>query len=283
MRELTQEATDTTGPHFIPSPHSSITGDLRLHEFRSRVFGNMRMLRVWLPKGYDEGSPMHYPILYLNDGQNLFDRATAFGGVEWQVDETAERLICEQVIPPMIIVGMDHSQGERAREYIPYRIRHPQLTRPLGRKYPTFVTDEVMPFIEHQYRVARGPQHTGLGGSSLGGLIALYTAILRPGVFGRLLVESPSLFLGNRRVIKESRLFRQWPERMFLAMGGRETGMPEKDEMLAHDLLELGNVLKRAGMGDDRLRVKVDDIAGHNESAWAARFPEAMTFLYGTR
>src|SRR5580700_3997611 len=90
-------------------------GDLRLHEFRSRIFRNTRFLRVWLPPEYDNGenAGRHYPVLYLNDGQNLFEPATAFAGVEWQVDETADRLIRDGVIPPMIIVGIDHAGKDR--------------------------------------------------------------------------------------------------------------------------------------------------------------------------
>ena len=179
--------------------NQSVTGDLRLHEFRSRIFRNTRMLRVWLPPRYDtpDNSARHYPVLYLNDGQNLFDRATAFAGVEWQVDETADRLIRQEVIPPLIIVGIDNAQGDRIKEFLPYRSFHPPVLRPQGKRYPDFLMNEVMPFVYERYRIARGPENTGLGGSSLGALISLYTAMDRPGVFGRLLLESPSLFISN--------------------------------------------------------------------------------------
>src|SRR5579863_9915867 len=100
----------------------SATGDLRLHEFRSRTFRNTRFLRAWLPPGYDDpaNAGRRYPVLYLNDGQNLFESMTAFGGVEWQVDETADRLVREGVVPPMIIVGIDNTGKNRFREYMPY-------------------------------------------------------------------------------------------------------------------------------------------------------------------
>src|SRR5215470_739689 len=106
---------------------SSLVGDLRLHEFPSRIFHNQRMLRVWLPPGYElpENSGQRYPVFYLNDGQNLFERSTSFAGVEWQVDETADRLIREGVIPPMLIVGLDNGGKERSREYMPHRSLHP--------------------------------------------------------------------------------------------------------------------------------------------------------------
>src|SRR6266704_1285632 len=94
---------------------ASATGDLRLQEFRSRIFRNMRFLRVWLPPGYDDpaNAERQYPVLYLNDGQNLFECSTSFNGVEWQVDESADRLVREDVVPPMIIVGIDNAARER--------------------------------------------------------------------------------------------------------------------------------------------------------------------------
>ena len=127
----------------------SVTGDLRLHEFESRVFRNRRMLRVWVPPEYDaeRNRERHYPVLYLNDGQNLFDTATAFAGVEWQVDETADRLIRQEGVPPLMIVGIDNAQRERIREYLPYRAVNPPVLRPLGKRYPEFLINEVMPFL----------------------------------------------------------------------------------------------------------------------------------------
>jgi len=258
-------------------------GDLRLHEFQSRVFRNTRFLRVWLPPGYDDAqnAARRYPILYLNDGQNLFEPATAFAGIEWQVDETADRLIRDGAVPPMIIVGMDNTGKDRAREYMPHRSVHPMILRVQGRYYPNFLTKEVMPFVERNYRVATGPENTGLGGSSLGALIALYTAMARPELIGRLLLESPALWVSGRQAIKQSREVRIWPERIFLAMGTAETGSPERNRSLVDDVRELAAILRRAVLSEKRLRLVIEDGAGHNEAAWAERFPEALRFLFG--
>jgi enterochelin esterase-like enzyme len=261
------------------------TGDLRLHEFRSRIFKNTRFLRVWLPPGYDdsENRERHYPVLYLNDGQNLFESSTAFGGVEWGVDETADRLIRAGVVHPLIIVGLDNTGKDRLREYMPHRSMHPMMLRVLGRHYPDFLIKEVMPFVENTYRVATSPENTGLGGSSLGALIALYTAIRRPGVFGRLLLESPSLWASNRQIIKDSRAVRIWPEKIFLAAGTAEAGSPERSRTVVDDVRELAAILRRAVLSESRLRMVIKDGAGHTESAWAERFPEALQFLFGTQ
>jgi predicted alpha/beta superfamily hydrolase len=282
MPELTEEQPPTAGPEPAANPNVSVVGDLRLHEFRSRIFRNIRMLRVWLPPGYDApGNQRRYPVFYLNDGQNLFDRSTAFTGVEWQVDETADRLMREHKIPPMLFVGIDNASQDRIKEYVPYRSFHSPVFRPLGRRYPEFLLRDVMPFIQQTYRVAKGPDNTGLGGSSLGGLIALYSVMAVPGIFGRLLVESPSLYFANRQVLRESWRFRDWPGRIFLAVGTQETGREDKNQEIVDDVRELGGILRRMGLGEQRLRLRIDERATHSEAAWAARFPEALTFLFG--
>jgi predicted alpha/beta superfamily hydrolase len=260
-----------------------LAGELRLHELQSRIFRNTRQLRVWVPPGYSapENQGRQYPVFYLNDGQNLFDPATAYIGIDWQADEAADCLIREGRIPPLIIVGIDNAQKERPREYLPYRSFHPPIMRPQGKRYPDFLLSEVMPFIYQRYRIARGPENTGLGGSSLGAIISLYTALDQPGVFGRLLLESPSLFISNRQLLKSSRAFRQWPARIFMAMGTREAGTEERDQEVVEDVRELEHVMRRAGLREDRLRVRIDEGAIHSEKEWARRFPEALAFLFG--
>jgi predicted alpha/beta superfamily hydrolase len=259
------------------------TGDLRLHEFRSRIFRNTRFLRVWLPPGYEEpqNQTVRYPVLYLNDGQNLFESSTAFGGLEWQVDESADRLIRDGVVPPLIIIGVDNAGKDRLREYMPHRSMQPMMLRVQGRYYPDFLTKEVMPFAEKNYRIAAGPENTGLGGSSLGALIALHTVVVRPNLIGKLLLESPSLWVSNRQIIRESRKIRIWPERIFLAAGTAEAGDAARSRTVIDDVRQLGAILRRAVLSEKRLRLKIVDGATHSESAWAARFPEALQFLFG--
>jgi predicted alpha/beta superfamily hydrolase len=258
------------------------TGDLRIHAFHSRIYRNDRFLRVWVPPGYEgaENAARQYPVLYLNDGQNLFEPATSFNGVEWQVDETADRLIREEVIPPLIIVGIDNAGKDRFREYMPHRSFQPMMLRVQGTRYPSFLTKEVMPFVERHYRVASGPRNTGLGGSSLGALIALYTVAVSPGIFGRLLLESPSLWAANRQIIRQSRTVRRWPERIFLATGTAEAGRPDRDRSMVDDVHELAGILHRNGLDGRRLRLLVEQGASHHESAWARRFPDALSFLF---
>jgi predicted alpha/beta superfamily hydrolase len=256
-------------------------GNLWLHELNSGIFGNTRLVRVWLPPDYDGWGATRYPVLYLNDGQNLFDPATAFAGVHWQVGEAATQLIAEQKIRPLIIVGIDNTKN-RAQEYIPYKSKDPRVLNAKGKCYPDFLQREVMPLIEERYPVLKGAENTGLGGSSLGGLIALYTQLAAPGVFGRLLIESPSLFVANGKIVEECRSFRNWPTRLYLGMGTRETGNAEKDAKIVGDVRELETILRSAGLDEQRLKVRIEEGATHTESAWATRFPEALEFLYSS-
>jgi len=284
--EETQK-TEITGSGVAPGVIrvEAATGDLRLHEFHSRFFRSTRFLRVWLPPGYDdsENSARRYPVLYLNDGQNLFEPSTSFTGVEWQVDETAERLIREEQVPPMMIVGIDNAAKDRFREYMPHRSLNPMMLRVQGNRYPNFLMKEVMPFVARNYRVAPGPENTGLGGSSLGALISLYTLAVHPGWFGRLLIESPSLWASNRQMIKDSRTIKQWPERIFLGTGTAEAGSEDRNRSVVDDVRELAGIFHRAGLDDRRFRLMIDEGATHHESAWARRFPEALSFLFGNR
>lgn len=263
-------------------PLPVFTGKIWLHELNSKVFGNTRLLRVWLPPDYDGWGAVRYPVLYLNDGQNLFDPETAFAGVPWQVAETATRLITEQKIPPLIIVGIDNTK-RRIHEYIPYKSKDPRVLKPMGTCYPDFLQREVMPLIAERYPIQRGPENTGLGGSSLGGLITLYTQLAAPGVFGRLLIESPSLFVANRKILDKCRGFRNWPSRVYLGMGTREVGNAEKDEKIVADARQLETILRDAGLDEQRLKVRIEEGATHTEAAWAARFPDALEFLYSDR
>ena len=140
-----------------------------------------------------------------------------------------------------------------------------------------------MPFVSQNYRTAKGAENTLLGGSSLGGLIALYVAMTTPGVFGSVLIESPSLWVSNRQILHDARQPRLWPHKIFLAIGTREVGREEKDRQTVENVRELERILRRSGLDDRRLRVEVAEGGTHSESAWAARFPGALQFLLGVQ
>ena len=255
---------------------------LETHEIPSVYLGLTRRITVWTSPRVRAGRAARYPVLYLNDGQNLFEATRAFAGNTWQVAETATRLVRARRIPPMIIVGIDHGGVRRNREYLPVEdATNPTARKPLGREYAEFVTREVMPFVARHYPIARTPSHTGFGGSSYGAVAALNTVMTKPGLFGRLLIESPSLYIGDEYLLARASDVERWPGRIYLGVGTSETRNPERNRETVADVLQLASILRDAGLRARRLRVVVEEGATHSESAWAGRFPDAIEFLFG--
>lgn len=254
---------------------------LQTDEIESVRLGLRRRITVWMPPGpRHAGRPL--PVLFLNDGQNLFDPERAFAGRTWRAAEAAARLVRAGRIPPMLIVGIDHGEARRAREYLPVEDAvNPASRGPLGRQYAGFVTRELLPFVARRYGAGRGASHTGFGGSSYGAIAALYTALREPGVFGRLLVESPSLYVGGGLLLRRAAAARRWPSRIYLGVGTRETGRPQVDEETVDNVLKLDALLRRRRLGPRRLLTVVEPDAAHSEDAWAARLPRALEFLFG--
>jgi enterochelin esterase-like enzyme len=249
-------------------------------EIASKVLRLTRRVTVWLPP--DVRASIRYPVLYLNDGQNLFDPARAFAGVTWRVAETASALIDAGAILPIVIVGIDHGEMLRAREYLPVEDdRNPLAVRPLAPKYAAFVTSEVMPAIERAFPVARGASRTGFGGSSYGAIAALDTAMRVPGRFGKLLIESPSLYVGRGSLLRRARTIERWPQRVYLGVGTAETSRADWNQETVTNVERLATTLRAAGLGPRRLRVMIEEGASHSEGAWAGRLPHALRFLFG--
>jgi len=252
--------------------------DLRqIQDFRSRFLPDSRTVIVYLPPGYDANPERRYPVLYLQDGQNLFDSNTAFGGTEWRVDETADRLISQNRIEPLIIVGIYNTGEHRLDEYTP--TRDPKLGGGAAPRYGRMLLEELIPLINVRYRTLRGPQNTGLGGSSLGGLVSLYLGMTYAGVFGKLAVLSPSVWWDNRAILQIiASLFRKPDLRIWLDMGTSEGGMSLQDSEKLRDVL----AAKGWVLGKDLYYFEAEG-ATHNEAAWAGRVEPFLRYLFPVR
>lgn len=262
--------------------------DLRIHTLESKIFNNTRKIRVLLPSGYEESKAV-YPVLYLNDGQNLFDTAdSASTGKEWRVDETVADLISNGEIEPIIVVGIDNAgRTLRANEYLPWEdeFLSPRMPDPHGKLYPEFLEKEVIPFVESKYRISSVRINRALGGSSYGGLITLYSAIEKPKLFGRLLIESPSFYVSDGKVLDLAEAATNLPAKVYIGVGTNEMGAKECDPEAdggeaVTDVRRLESILKRKGLALRDLKVEVEKCAVHDEDAWAKRLPGALKFLF---
>jgi predicted alpha/beta superfamily hydrolase len=268
-------------------PHS-VVGDLQLWRgLESPQLGNSRDILVYLPPSYWARRARRYPVVYMHDGQNLFDSATSFAG-EWRVDETMEALAKESV--EAIVVGVPNAGEERRHEYSPFRDR--RLGGGKGDSYLRFLLDTVKPLVDRSFRSEPARAATGLMGSSMGGLISLYGFFAFPHAFGFAGVMSPALWFGRGQIMKY--VAKQPPilGRIYLDMGTAEGAEPVKMEAWRRSLLarsttldgELYAMLVAKGYRPGRdIRYVVDEGAPHNEAAWAARLPAAMRFLLAER
>lgn len=249
-----------------------------------RAAGMVRNAQVWLPPGYDDpaNAARRYPVLYMLDGQNMFQ--TPPGGFgEWHADETATRLIEEGKIEPLIIVGIPHAGLYRSDEYLPFPwVPNAQAS---GAAFDAWLMGQVRPRVERAFRVAAGPENTGIGGSSLGGVMSLYIATRHPDVFGVLLAESVSTMGGPG---SEFSLYidgvERWPRRVFLGMGGAEarqiSSAPDDQYVAWANSIERRSL---ATVDPPTVLCRIVPEHAHNEDAWAARLPEALEFLFPKR
>ena len=248
----------------------TVSGDLRLHRLRSKIFGNTRTIRVLVPPGYDAAANRgrRYPVLYLLDGQNLFDACLSdISHREWTVDETVYRLIGGQAIPPLIVVGVDHAGKDRAHEYLPYKdyFGNPAMAEPAGKRFPDFLTDEVIRLVDARYRTLRGHPNTGIGGSSYGGVAALYALLAKPTVFGYGLIESPTIGVGMGQLVRDTSPLVAMPVKVFVGFGGRETNDAKSGQQMLGLIRMVEANFRASGYDDSNFRVVVDPDAAHDE------------------
>jgi predicted alpha/beta superfamily hydrolase len=251
------------------------SGELRKHEqFRSRFLRNRRNLVVYLPPSYQDESTRHFPVLYLQDGQNLFDGATSFiPGQDWHVGQTADQCIQAGAVEPLLIVGIYNTKA-RVREYTPTSV--PKLGGGRADRYAKFLLEEVKPFVEREYRTLSGPQHTGIGGSSLGGLVSLYVGLKHPLIFGKIAALSPAVWWNQLVIHRFARSLRVEPRpRIWLDVGTRE------GPRVVRDVEQFRNVLLEKGwrLGLDLHYERVEG-AEHNEAAWDRRVGPFLQFLF---
>lgn len=260
---------DITAPPSLPER-------VTLHpQFHSRFLPDDRNITVYVPPQYEEQPERSFPVLYLHDGQNLFDPATSFvPGRTWRVAETADAAILAGAVEPLIIVGIANTGDHRLAEYTP--VRDWKMGGGNADKYGRLITEELMPFIDANYRTKQDLANTGMGGSSLGGLVTIYLGLKYHRIFGKLAVLSPSVWWSHKSIIGYVNDVR--PEhrpRIWLDVGDAEG----KRTLIDADLLD--RRLKANGWRSE-IDLHYEHIAGgkHDEASWAERVDPLLRFLF---
>ncbi|HEX8610050.1 MAG TPA: alpha/beta hydrolase-fold protein [Telluria sp.] len=237
-------------------------------DFTSPQLKNSRKLRIYLPPSYEENRAKRYPVLYMHDGQNLFDAKTAAFGVEWGVDETVNRLVATGVMEEIIVVGIDNTPA-RVDEYTP--CCDPQYGGGQLDTYQRFVVDTVKPYVDSTLRTLPGKESTAIMGSSLGGIASVSIAQKNASVFSKAASVSGS-FWWNKEALAKT-LPPRLPVKFYLDAGTVKDGLEETIRM--RDAL-----LKQGYRQDADLFYYVADGATHNEKSWAARVDKPLTWFF---
>ncbi|MFC5511605.1 alpha/beta hydrolase [Massilia jejuensis] len=231
-----------------------------------------RQLRLYLPPGYAT-SKKRYPVLYMHDGQNLFDEATAYAA-EWKVDETLDALSREGKLE-LIVVGIDNGADKRMTELNAWD--HPRFGRAEGRQYTDFIVKTLKPLIDARYRTLPGRLDTAIMGSSMGGLASHYAIVRYPQVFGKAGVFSPAYwtapasfdFVASRPLPKDARVY--------MLMGGME------GESMVPDAERMAGVVRASGHPVDATVLRIVPEAKHDEGFWSGELRAALLWMFGPR
>lgn len=267
-------------------PHTAVGRIVVCERLWSSQLKNARPLFVYLPPSYAHQPDRRYPVLYMQDGQNLFDATTSYTS-EWRVDETMQQLSREGL--EAIVVGVPNARDQRIAEYSPFADPYHGPGR--ADRYLAFLADTVKPLVDRDFRTLPDPEHTGILGSSMGGLVSLYAFFRCPHLFGFAGVMSPSLWLANDAIFTFVEGAALNPGRLYMDVGTRELGGSQAERSARSrsrhyyaSVRRMKRLLVKKGYRPRHdLLVVEEPFAGHNEEAWANRLPNALRFLlYGS-
>jgi predicted alpha/beta superfamily hydrolase len=273
---------DFSGPTFERvHPHPEDEGAAEPHErlltyhFHSAILPDDRCVCVYLPPQYATEPDRRFPVFYLHDGQNLFDPRTSYiPGRTWRAGSTADWTNETGRAEPLILVGIANTGLRRMAEYTP--TRDFRMGGGDGARYGRLLTEELKPFLDETFRTLPAREHTGVGGSSLGGLISLYLGLEHPDIFSRLGVLSPSIWWNQRSILANVADARPKPDlRIWLDIGTAEGGRHVRDTEFLARMLE-----KQGWKSEVDLHFEKIDGGVHDEDAWADRFHRVLSFLF---
>lgn len=270
------------------------SGTVRVIEnFPMKRLKRLRSLRIYLPPDYERNNS-RYPVLYMQDGQNLFDEAVSAYGKAWEVQQTLDDLYNEGKTKGIIVVGIDNDPGLRFLEYSPWynnsieeAMPHVGLTKLPGGggfEYLEYIVNELKPYIDKNYRTLKGREYTAIGGSSMGAFISLAAGVRYQEVFSKVAALSSASFFAEKQLksLIES-TGKKLPMKIYMDVGTKETSNPEVSDfpqiyMKSNE--EIFNSFKKIGLKDDEIKFNIIEGAIHNEREWAKRFPQVIEWLF---
>lgn len=227
----------------------------------------LRTIRLYLPPDY-ESSDNRYPVLYMHDAQNLFDKATAFAG-EWQVDETLDKLANNNRLS-LIVVGIDNGEDKRLNELSPWT--NDNFGPAEGQEYAEFIVSTLKPFIDTRYRTLSDAQHTAVMGSSMGGLMSHYLIFQYPEVFSKAGIFSPSYWYSDKVYAYTQQRQLTGSHRLYMIVSNNE------GEEMTSTFSRMTELLR--GSGHQRLQSQIHSYGSHNEAYWAGETEDALLWLF---
>lgn len=253
--------------------------EYRVVFMKSNKLNRMVRLYIMLPKSYDK-TIKKYPVLYMHDGQNLFDDKTSGYGDSWGILESYQN---DPLLPELIIVGIESIGETRMDELSPYPFTYDDQETLYGGKadlYYQFLLETVKPYIDETYRTFKNPKNTAVMGSSLGGLSSLYAAVKYQDFFTRIGCVSNAFYVVQEEVEKlVSNANLSSIKKLYLDVGTKETSNSINNEAYVKSNQKVFQILQKK-VPVSKLRFEVIDGAIHNEKEWKTRFPEIIKFLF---
>ncbi|MGY6559969.1 MAG: alpha/beta hydrolase [Nitritalea sp.] len=250
-------------PEHLPQVH------LISEEFEIPQLNKKRKVWALLPHDYHK-TDTHYPVLYLQDAQNLFNENAAYGN--WQIDKKLA-VMSYYGIGKLIVIAIEHAEKERIIEY---NVGKTLLGEGQGKQYIRFMTDTLKPFVDKHFRTLPDREHTGIGGSSMGGLVSIFSGLMYPEVYGKLMIFSPSLWVLPKMRFRFMDFFEVPETRIYLYAGGDES-----ETMVKHVKKFKKKLLKQSDTAENlRIKLSINEMGKHSETYWSDEFPKAIEWLF---
>lgn len=237
-------------------------------EFEIPQLNKTRKVWALLPHDYDKSNE-RYPVMYLQDAQNLFNEEAQYGN--WEIDKKLA-VMAEYKIGKIIIIAIEHAEEDRIKEY---NVGKTVLGKGKGKKYIRFVTETLKPFVDSNFRTKKEREFTGIGGSSMGGLVSIFSGLRNPEVYGKLMIFSPSLWIGPKLKMKAD-VSNTDDTKIYLYAGGDES-----ETMIEHVRSFKKNILASEFVKDKmKINLSINMEGKHNETYWSDEFPKAIEWLF---